>query len=100
MNDEKPDVAYIGLFYLRAPQRQHANLTPALQTVARDVKVIPLGSNCVMYLLVSKVHPHTFPMGHIMHTGDQYVWAEIGEYVTTHDFNSVQGWIDSHRPRG
>lgn len=97
--DEKPDKHYLGVFYLRTPQREHANLTPALRTVAREVKVIPLGSNVVMYLLISKTLPHLFPLGKIMHTGDQHMWMEIGQYTTSHDFNAVQGWLDNHRPR-
>lgn len=90
---------YLGLFYLPKPQREHAELTPAIKTVAKDVKMIPLGGNCVMYLLASETHPHRFPLGQIMHTGDQYFFMEIGEYTTTNEFSVVQGWMDSHRPR-
>lgn len=90
---------YLGLFYLPKPQREHAQLTPALKTVCGDVKMIPMGGNCVMYLLVSETPPHLYPLGKIMHTGDQYFFMEIGEYTTTKEFNVVQGWLDSHRPR-
>lgn len=99
MDDLRPAKHYLGVFYLPNPQREHAELTTALKTVARDVKVIPLGSNCIMYLLMSETLPHLFPVGRIMHTGDHYMWVEIGEYTTTKEFSAAQGWLDSHRPR-
>jgi hypothetical protein len=97
--EEKQERHYMGVFYLPKPQREHAQLTEALKSVARDVKVVPLGGNCVMYLLISEKPPHLYPVGRIMHTGDHYFFMEIGEYTTTNEFNAVQGWLDNHRPR-
>jgi hypothetical protein len=99
MNTPIKPTHYVGLFYLPKPQREHAQLVPALKTVASDVKVIPMGGNCLMVLLASTTAPHNFPLGGIRHTGDQVAWFEIGEYTTAREFGTVQGWLDSHRPR-
>lgn len=90
---------YLGVFYLPRPQREHAQITPTLKAVAQDVKLITMGGNCVMYLFASDVLPHNISFARILHTGDQAFFMEIGDYTTTRDFNTVQGWLDSHRPR-
>ena len=99
MNQPSTVKHYVGLFYLPKPQREHAQLVPALKSVACDVRTIPMGGHCLMVLLASEVLPHNFPLGKIRHTGDQVAWFEIGEYSTTMDFGAVLGWLDSHRPR-
>lgn len=90
---------YLGVFYLPRPQREHAQITVTLKANAQDVKVIPMGGQCVMYLFVTETLPHNISFAKILHTGDQAFFMEIGEYTTTRDFNTVQGWLDSHRSR-
>ena len=88
---------YLGVFYLPTPQREHAKISEILRANAQDVKVIPIGGNAVLYLFATETKPHHISFSQVLHTGDQVFFMEIGEYTTTQDFHTVQGWLNSHQ---
>ena len=90
---------YLAVFSLPKRQDEHLKIAQVIGACCGgDFKKAIIGS-AMIFTYASDTPPHALDFGRVLFNGDEVLFVEVGDYVTSTGLGVLRGWLNSHGKR-